>query len=171
MSRQDDIQERRRRLQEIDREHAQGFLDMARRNMDSMSTMMDRQYDMLESFYDSSSKIRREYIKNDMSERQKIMEQQLEQMRKSYSVYKDFMSESDKRLFADMYRITQEGMNSISDEMTSRFADMSDNIEDSMGDMSDSILDRIQKMAMSITTSLTAINVGVNTRTIWKVCD
>lgn len=160
MSRQNDIQERRRRLQEIDREHAQGFLDMARRNMDSMSTMMDRQYDMLESFYDSSSKIRREYIKNDMSERQKIMEQQLEQMRKSYSVYKNFMSESDKRLFADMYRITQEGMNSISDEMTSRFSDMSDNIEDSMGDMSDSILDKIQKMAMSITTSLTAINVG-----------
>ena len=144
----------------MDREYAKGFLDIAKKNMDSMSTTMDRQYDMLEGFYDSTSKIRREYIKNDMSERQHVMEQQLEQMRKSYSVYKNFLSTSDKKLFSDMYKITHEGMNSISDEMSARFVDMSDDIDKSMGKMSDSILDKIQKMTMSVTTALTAINVG-----------
>lgn len=129
-------------LRQLDEARAQAVVNRMSQNENRMTSMLERQQEMLVHFYRATTDEGRKSIQQDMKNRQEQMAQQLSDMKRNYLLYSKFMSKSERKTFQEMYNAAEEGMNSISKEMRNRFGDMQDDVDELAETFSDR-LDRI----------------------------
>lgn len=154
-------------LRQLDEMNARAAVNQLNRNERNFSTMLDRQQEMLTNFYRASTEAGRESIKADMEDRQQRMKEQLDAMKRSYSLYSQFMTKTERQTFQNLYQTTKDGMDKIDKEMQKRFGDL----EDDFDDLAESFSDKIDRISDELRDLGTALNIDAIAQSLEESVD
>lgn len=143
-------------LRQLDRKNARLMADRLEQNERAFSVMVERQQEMLANFYKASSEAGRQSIRADMEERQQKMKEQLDSMKKSFALYSQFMTKTEKKAFEQMYSTSVEGMDRIGREMNRRF----DGLDDDFEELTESFSEKINRVFEELRDLSVALNIS-----------
>lgn len=149
----------KKHLQKIDKEQAKIFSKSLKEDKARLDSMVNRQFSLLDSFYKATDKETKLYIKNSMFDRQRELEDTLENMKSSFNQYSKYMSKKNRDFYSDIYSITSENLNDLQEEMSTRFAGMKEDVKDSLEDMQEGVKGGFTGLMKNITVALSALNI------------
>jgi hypothetical protein len=154
-------------LKQLDEMNARAMVNQMNRNERNFSTMLDRQQEMLTNFYKASTEAGRESVRSDMENRQQKMKEQLDAMKRSYALYSQYMTKTEKQTFQNLYSASKQGMDKIDKEMQKRF----DGLEDDFDELTESFSDKINRISDELRDLGTALNIDAITQSLEESVD
>lgn len=137
-------------LKKLDKKNSADLASHIRKRDALLTTMIDKQYDMLLEFSKNATEDRKKEIQKEMLDRQQKMEEMLKEVQNTYEKYEHVANKSTKKAFEAIQKTSVNGVNVLWKEMDKRFKGLSDLADDLADDMAESFTQKFSEVAREI---------------------
>jgi len=137
-------------LKKLDKKNSADLARHIRKRDALLTTMIDKQYDMLLEFSKNATEGRKKEIQKEMLDRQQKMEEMLKEVQNTYEKYEHVANNSTKKAFEAIQKTSVNGVNVLWKEMDKRFKGLSDLADDLSDDIAESFTQKFSEAAREI---------------------
>lgn len=137
-------------LKKLDKKNSADLASHIRKRDALLTTMIDKQYDMLLEFSKNATEDRKKEIQKEMLDRQQKMEEMLKEVQNTYEKYEHVANKSTKKAFEAIQKTSVNGVNVLWKEMDKRFKGLSDLADDLSDDIAESFTQKFSEAAREI---------------------
>ena len=137
-------------LKKLDKKNSADLARHIRKRDALLTTMIDKQYDMLLEFSKNATEDRKKEIQKEMLDRQQKMEEMLKEVQNTYEKREHVANKSTKKAFEAIQKTSVNGVNVLWKEMDKRFKGLSDLADDLSDDIAESFTQKFSEAAREI---------------------